>query len=220
MPFTVEDRDRLLRDPRRFLDTCLLSVAVECYLPELPGHADLLTLEESQGDTVAYRQITLGEDVGLERIRLFDLVRATEHHEVTFPAYVIAHEEGETPRTTLGTEASLAFTAVLTGCTLGIGSQAGPAGSLVVTHSNARGQGSQQANTAAQHDRAITAIGRKGTLFEPDDYRVDGKRRATVVGFRDSGQVWQFVFQSWTAVSGMILKSYGVRDITLTNTRF
>jgi hypothetical protein len=227
MPFTITDRDRLIKDPRGFMDGIACMVSGSCYKPEFKGHPDLLTFEDVTFGR-AYRDVAIGRDYGSVEIPYLVLRKATSDDTVVFPAYLIEYEDGKTPTTVLGSAASLAFTANMNGCTLGIGSQSAPNGSLIVTHSNARGQPSQAANTAMQRQAANTemqrrqasaVVGRKGKLFEPEHYRSEDKQ-AIAFGYRNGKGMWEFAYVSWRRVAKgntdnqvPIVKSYGVKDI-------
>lgn len=213
MPFTAEDRDRLIRDPRGFMDGIACMVSQSCATPTLRGHADLLTFDDCPYMR-AFRQLDHGADVILRDIPYLILRKAEPDDTVVFPAYLIEYEPGGAPRTVLGTEAALAFTANMNGCTLGIGSQRGPGSACLVTHANAVGQGSQAANTAAQRWDASLVVGRRGRLFEPEHYRTHDKQAVTFA-FRDRG-LWRFAYLSYKlspVAVGFVVKSYGVQDV-------
>ncbi|WP_206935699.1 hypothetical protein [Roseococcus thiosulfatophilus] len=214
MPFTADDRDRLIRDPRGFMDGIACMVSQSCSTPSLRGHPDLLTFDDCRYMR-AFRQESYGSDTILRDIPYLILRMAVPDDSVVFPAYLIEFEAGGAPRTVLGTGAGLAFTANMNGCTLGIGSQRGPGSACIVTHSNAVGQGSQDANTRAQRIAAAPIIGRRGRLFEPEHYRSDDKQ-ATTFAYREGG-MWRFAYISYKLTPGavgFVVKSYGVRDVT------
>lgn len=219
MPFTITDRDNLLNDPKGFLGNAFVMVPESCYKPDLKGHPDLLTLEELP-DTQAYKEVDLGTDFGVERIRAFNLKKADQHSTVVFPAYIVEYEKGGTPTTVLGTVGSLAFTATMNGCTFGIGTQRSPSSSVVVTHSNSSGFGS---NRTGQYDdqrsNVSSALGGTGALLDPVDYR-NGSTNATTFGYRETGTLWKFAYIAWRPIGGGRFKTYGVRDIDTTQHRF
>jgi hypothetical protein len=211
MAFTAADRDRLVLSPRAFLDRAALMVAASCSTPTLYGKPDVLTLEQDEG-TTAYRQFLIGDDVGMDRVPFYILRKAKGTDTVTFSAYLVEYEDGKTPITVLGTAATMCFTANMNGCTFGIGSQANANSGLVVTHSNSRGHGSQDANTADQRFRAGNVVGPDGRLFEPEHYRTNNKQSITF-GYRSPGQLWRFCFLSYQRHTGQRITTYGVQDV-------
>jgi hypothetical protein len=63
------------------------------------------------------------------------LRKAGPRDSIYFDAYIIEYKPANTPLSILGTEATLAFTANMNGCTFGIGAQSTAANGVVVTHS-------------------------------------------------------------------------------------
>lgn len=208
--FDEAARDRFVADPVAFIDNAALMIAGSVSRPELRGQPDRLTLEY-QPTATAYRQIDIGDDVGMQWVPFYILRKARPDDAATFRAYIIEYVDGETPMTTLGREARLAFTANMNGCTLGIGSQPTRHDALVVTHSNSRGFGSQDANTADQRARAGAVVGAGGRLFEPSAYRTHGKQSITF-GVRPRGRKWAFHFLSYRRAQGRVT-TYGVRPV-------
>ena len=210
MAFTAGDRDRLLADPKAFMDRVAISVGQDCSKPTLIGKPDQLTFADDP-NVRGYRQIDIGNDIGMDYVPAYLLRKKNGTDTVWFDAYLVEYEDNKTPITVLGQAATLCFTANMNGCTFGIGSQGSPSGSLVVTHSNSRGHGSQEGNISDQRLKAGFVVGTGGGLFEPEHYRTHGKQSITF-GFRKPGQKWQFCFLSYARRSG-IITNYGVRDI-------
>lgn len=210
MSFTTQDRDRLLADPRAFMNGIACFVSGTCSKPTLWGQPDDLTFAD-YGGAVGYRLIEIGDDFGMERVPVYMLRKKRETDTVWFKAYLVEYEDNKTPITVLGQAARLCFTANMNGCTFGIGSQSGPNGSLVVTHSNSRGHGSTEGNIDDQRLKAGFLVGQGGRLFEPEHYRSNDKQSITF-GFRSPGHLWEFCFLSYRLAQGRIT-SYGVHDI-------
>ncbi len=211
MPFTEQDRDALVNTPLLFLDGVALQVSNSCYRPLSAGRPDRLTLDEYPAMT-AYRLRIVNGDVHMNQIRCFMLRQAEGGDAVTFEAYLAEYQSGRTPLTVLGTRAQLCFTANMNGCTFGIGHQATPESGLVVTHSNSRGGGSQEANIARQRRLASLVVGPGGVLFEPEHYRTNEKNSITF-GYRSPGQRWRFASLAYRVWPGNRITSYGVRNI-------
>jgi len=208
--FTVADRDRLLADPIAFLDNAAISVAGSVYKPDHFGKPDRLTLVPDE-HTPAYKLIQIGSDFGMRAIPHYLLKKAGPRDAMYFDAYIIEYVATKTPISILGTEATLAFTANMNGCTLGIGSQATASDCLVVTHSNSQGHGSQAANTADQAKKATAVVGEGALLFEPTTYRTNDKMSITF-GVRSRNEKWSFHYLSYRRANQRIT-SYGVQTI-------
>lgn len=210
--FTAADRDALIADPRAFMNSIACQVAQSVCVPSVRGRPDRLTFRFIEGHPHAYRLgwTANGTDVTMTRVPFFELRKAADG-EVAFDAYIVEYVAGTTPQTTLGTDAQLAFTANMNGCTFGIGSQANAESALVVTHSNSVGHGSQAANALDQHDRALGVVGQGGTLLEPSSYRTHDKMAVTF-GYRSAGQLWRFAYLSYRRAQNRIT-TYGVVDV-------
>lgn len=213
MAFSSSDRDRLLADPKAFMDRIVCAVAQECSKPTLFGKPDKLTFAEDPM-VRGYRQVWLGDDIGMDWVPAYMLRKKRGTDTVWFYAYLVEYGDNKTPLTVLGQAATLCFTANMNGCTFGIGSQSTATSSLVVTHSNSRGHGSQEGNVSDQRLKAGFVVGTGGRLFEPEHYRSHGKQSITF-GYRKPGKKWKFCFLSYRRSRG-IVTSYGVQDI-LTN---
>lgn len=91
-------------------------------------------------------------------------------------AYWCPYEHNRTRYTTLTLDADYMFTAMMDGCTFGVGHAASD-GSVTVTHANAQNM-DQRGNHApmiqAQKDSTLARLGPRAKLFEPTAYRSRG----------------------------------------------
>lgn len=213
--FTAEERDRLLDSPLEFMDGIACQVQQGCYTPTTKGKPDKLTFDLMPDFMTAYKWIPFGDDIIMRRVPYYSLRKATGNDAVWFEAYLVEFAPGLSPTTTLGSKANLCFTANMNGCTFGIGSQAKPGDSVLVTHSNSRGMGSQEANTADQRTKASAIVGVGGRLFEPEHYRI-GTKQSITFGYRMPGKLWKFGSLSYK-MDGNRVMTYGAKKVT-TNT--
>ncbi|MEM6537548.1 MAG: hypothetical protein AAF668_07445 [Pseudomonadota bacterium] len=209
--FNVAERDRLLSDPVAFINNAAFSVSASAYEPELFGRPDRLTMVPDSS-VPAYRLFEIGDDIGMRRVPHYLIKKAGPRDNMYFDAYIIEYKERNTPITILGTEAQLAFTANMNGCTLGIGSQKSATDALVVTHANSKGKGSQQANTDDQATKSRAVAGAGATLLEPTTYRTNDKMAITF-GVRKPTERWRFYYLSYKRSQGRIT-TYGVHEVT------
>ncbi len=209
--FSDQDRDDLVADPRTFMASIACEVNHTCFSQSIAGQPDDLTFQFLEDGPISYRQSWTRNDVDFKtRVPVFRLNKA-QGGDVSFKAYIITYITGSTPSTTLGTDAPLAFTANMNGCTLGIGSQANARSAVTVTHSNSAGHGSDDANANDQHQQALGVVGVGGALLEPSVYRTHNKQAVTF-GYRSRGQMWRFAYLSYHRQWG-IITTYGVKDV-------
>ncbi|MDA1075607.1 MAG: hypothetical protein O3A63_12735 [Proteobacteria bacterium] len=217
MSFTQDECRSFLADPPGWLDSVAISVSNLISTPSVKGKPDKLTFRPSAGS--GFRSAGSKETP----IPVYMLSKAKED-EVSFDAYIAEYVQGKTTPTMLGGDASLCFTANMNGCTFGIGTQATPADSLLVSHGNAAGSkglsglaGVVKPSTileiqnSVQHTWAREVHG-TGQVFEPEHYRTGGRQSITF-GWREQGKKWKFFFQSYEKVSGSKWLVHGVNPV-------
>ena len=210
MAFTAGDRDRLLADPKAFMDRVAISVGQDCSKPTLIGKPDKLTFADDP-NVRGYRQIDIGNDVGMDYVPTYLLRKKNGTDTVWFDAYLVEYEDEQDAHHGAGAGRNsvlhreherLHVRHRLTGKSVGF------AGRDALEQSRPRVAGGQHFRPAAEgwlrrRDRR--------RLFEPEHSRTHGKQSITF-GFRKPGQKWQFCFLSYARRSG-IITNYGVRDI-------
>lgn len=156
---------------------------------------------------------------------LFRVVKAGDSVDY-FRSYIADYAQGVTTFTTLGTNRNtlFCFTINMNGCTFGMGSQAGGAGSLVVSHGNAANTGLHDQNIpdvfrspesrkalqdAIQYTNAKAGHGVGGQVFEPRHYRV-GQFHSTTFMYRQPGQRWDLYCMRYTRGGGGAYSTPGV----------
>jgi hypothetical protein len=134
-----------------------------------------------------------------------------------FQAYWCPYEREKTKFAVIGTAAQFAFTATITGCSIGLGHETATGDKLVV-HSN-RGSTPDTGLTVAQTQEA--AIRAKGgqtihKVFGPSGYRLDSsgtsRYTGTVVGFRGAGH-WEFRTQRYEQLPQLAPQKYKLKGL-------
>jgi hypothetical protein len=126
----------------------------------------------------------------------------------TFGAYWCPYRPNEVGAVTVWNEALTMFTADMTGCTLGVGSQAAD-GAVRVAHVNMQKYDKEEDKSSmrdAQRFYASRASGPNARILDPEEYRrgnpFDGDEvHSTTFGVRRGG-VWRFYSQRWTGAFG------------------
>lgn len=134
-----------------------------------------------------------------------------------FQAYWCPYEREETKFAIIGTGADFAFTATITGCSIGLGHETAGGDKLVIhsNHGSTPAQGKTVAETQADDIRNL-AGGTLKTVFGPQQYRLDSKGNSrytgTVVGYRGSGH-WEFRTQSYEQLPQLAPQKYKLKKL-------
>ncbi|MEM1436497.1 MAG: hypothetical protein AAGG11_20775 [Pseudomonadota bacterium] len=218
MSFTASECKSFLDNPTQWLDSVAISVSNLISTPTIKGKPDKLTFRASAGN--GFRAAGTKETP----IPVYMLTKAKEG-EASFDAYIAEYHQGATTPTLLGHEADLCFTANMNGCTFGIGSQAKPADTLLVSHGNAAGSDGLKGLSGVVKPEAISSIQNslqhtwarelhaEGQVFEPEHYRTNGRQSITF-GWREPGKKWKFYFQSYEKKAGNKWLVYGVSPVS------
>ncbi len=132
----------------------------------------------------------------------------------SFTAYVCNYRTGKTINQVLGKSADFMFTMTMDGCSFGIGIP-GKDGTVMVSHSNAKGHGSDEENHLAQQKQLIEVFDKNPftQMLEPSNYRKGGDGTSiTTFGMRENGE-WKFYFQKWKKLSSRKFQTSGVEPI-------
>lgn len=134
-----------------------------------------------------------------------------------FQAYWVPYEREETKFGMVSTAAPFAFTATITGCSIGLGHETATGDKLVI-HSN-HGSTPAVGQTVAQTQEAdIRALGGATIhkVFGPANYRLDSsgtsRYTGTVVGYRGSGR-WVFKTQRYEQLPQLVPQKYKLKSL-------
>jgi hypothetical protein len=166
------------------------------------------------------RVITIKEMANSPRIvnspggKVFYLTADTSgcSHAEKVPIFWVGYQQNEVTPGMLTNNSRLMFTANMDGCSLGVGSQAGDGGCLVMHANKAKGTGGGPAQTMAQHTQLQSGYG-DTEFFEvqPATYMdrmgATGKFKATNFGMNRDGW-WFFYTHSWMQISASATGSY------------
>jgi hypothetical protein len=119
-----------------------------------------------------------------------------------FPAYICPYQPDQSLQTVLGQDATLMFTAQMSGCSFGVGIPT--QNSVLVMHSNdgLTGENTPGDTTAKRNAQqtsqfnSLTGANANRKMLQPDSYRIGGgDLRATIIGVR-KGHKWDFWYQN------------------------
>lgn len=128
------------------------------------------------------------------------------------PIFWVGYKQNDVTPGMLTNQSRIMFTANMDGCSLGVGSQAGDGGCLVMHANKASGTGGGLAQTLAQHDQLKTGYGDQDFFeVQPSTYMdgmgASGVFKATNFGLNVQGW-WMFYTHSWMQMSGSVTGSY------------
>jgi hypothetical protein len=150
---------------------------------------------------------------GPANAKVFRLATRPDNYSPSIAAYICPYGNNEANAMTLGNDALWMFTALMDGCTFGVGSQGrGTDGAVRVAHVNATDATKKQpidigreAQAKLQRNLTKTKVGMDGTLIEPSDYRPmpDGTNvmLSTTFGTHPLGRAWSFYTQTYTWIA-------------------
>jgi hypothetical protein len=182
-------------------------IVIADYVPSKPGKTfvqigvDDMT---SQGWTVAS---------GPTGAKVFRLYTRPDNYSPSISAYICPYGNNEVNTITLGNDCLWMFTALMDGCTFGVGSQGtGANGTVRVAHVNSTDATKyqpkdigQEAQAKLQRNLTKTQVGRDGSLIEPADYKpmADGSTvmQSTTFGTHPLGKAWSFYTQTYTWIA-------------------
>jgi hypothetical protein len=180
----MPDQSDFLSDPWGFLADNLVIMGVEAYGGS--GIKPFKVVSVSSSDATATKSGTI--------CNVFNLIPDTTRTG-SFDAYWCPYEREDTFSVTAGTAADFLFTATITGCSIGLGSETSD-GSRLVLHSNLGSTHPKFMSQGEAQDSTLKLMmGASGkTVFGPSSYRngLNGEKyTGTVVGWRHNGH-WEF----------------------------
>lgn len=171
---------------------------------ETLGLVDVTVEPRDAATTIA--NIPVGAFGGAAEGGVYKLRKKTPNDARGLRVYFCGYERNKTIPLMLGNDANWMFTVTMTGCTFGVGSQAGADGAVRVAHANSATQAKPgvvigpgggvtglDAQARMQAIYATSHVGPGGLLIEPDTYRgADEGIEVTTFGHHAPGGVWSF----------------------------
>lgn len=200
----MSDQSDFFDDPVGFLQVHI----VRCQF--IDGSAGIA---ESRPMVVTIKQIEHASVVGSKTGKVFHLSANTAglSRAERMPIFWLGYTDNTASRAMLSNNGRMMFTALMNGCTLGIGSQRGD-GACLVSHANMKSQGGGEAQRVGQEGQLRGVFGEGGfRMVQPASYRQTSTGalsfQATNFGVNNGG-TWQFYTHRW-----MNLASHGESKI-------
>lgn len=198
----MSDRSDFVRDPRAFMDRHIL----RCQFIDF---TDPVNIAESRPHVITIREMP-GQPMVLNRpgAKVFHLTTnvAGCTRDERLPIFWVGFERNKTTPGMLNNQARAMFTANMDGCSLGVGSQAGDGGCLVMHANKASGVADREEQSSAQlrklrkrYDAQDFFVVHPSTYLENE--AGPGKFNATNFGINRDGW-WFFYTHSWRLRSG------------------
>ncbi|WP_191084513.1 hypothetical protein [Roseococcus microcysteis] len=198
----MTDRSDFVRDPVEFMGRHI----VRCQFFDWNNTVDIsqsrahvITIKEMQGPPMVLNR------PGAKVFYLSNDVAGCARNEM-LPIFWLGYRQNKVTQGTLNNQSRVMFTANMDGCSLGVGSQAGDGGCLVMHANKARGMPSGEAQALAQHGQLQRKFdGQEFHVVEPSTYLTNeadpGRFLATNFGINRDGW-WFFYTHSWRLKSG------------------
>lgn len=193
----MSDQSDFFADPVTFMRTHV----VRCQF--IDGSSGI---SQSRPMVVTIRQIPNATVVGSRTGKVFHLSTncAGMSRAEKMPIFWLGYAENTASRLMLTDRASMMFTALMNGCTLGVGSQAGDGGCLV-SHANEKQLGGGEAQRAGQETQLRGVFGDQGfRMIQPASYRMTSTGAATFQATNFgilNGGTWSFYTHKWMGLA-------------------
>ncbi|MBB3898922.1 hypothetical protein [Roseococcus suduntuyensis] len=198
----MTDRSDFVRDPLEFMERHI----VRCQFIDLES---TVRISESRPHVITIKEMP-GPPMVLNRrgAKVFHLsndVSGCARNEM-LPIFWLGYRQNKVTQGTLSNQSRVMFTANMDGCSLGVGSQAGDGGCLVMHANKSRDMPDRDAQATAQRGQLQRKFdGQEFHVVEPSTYLTNeadpGKFLATNFGINRDGW-WFFYTHSWRLKSG------------------
>jgi len=127
-------------------------------------------------------------DYGDQSIPLYSIVQANEQDIDAFPIWFLPYKQDDIKHRILdGRRAKIMLTAVMSGCTFGIGTRTN-AGTVIVSHANNYSMNGGENQRLAQQNATQRALGNRSQIVDPRLYR--SRRNSVNFGQQDEALIF------------------------------